>query len=73
MLWHSAAHVLGAALQDCFGNDALLCDGPPLREEHGGGGFFYELYLKGDRKVTDADFEDIMRAARFVPVLVTGI
>ncbi|KAJ2712440.1 hypothetical protein H4R19_002751 [Coemansia spiralis] len=41
LFWHSTAHVLGAALEKMYGDDVLLCDGPPLAE----GGFFYEFLL----------------------------
>ncbi|PIA19337.1 putative threonyl-tRNA synthetase 1, cytoplasmic [Coemansia reversa NRRL 1564] len=41
VLWHSSAHVMGAALEKIYGDDILLCDGPPLTE----GGFFYEFLL----------------------------
>ena len=45
--WHSSAHVLGEALEGCFG--AQLTIGPALEE-----GFYYDCYL-GDRTLTDAD------------------
>ncbi|KAJ2082438.1 hypothetical protein H4R24_001606 [Coemansia sp. RSA 988] len=41
VLWHSSAHVMGAALEKLYGDDILLCDGPALPE----GGFFYEFLL----------------------------
>ncbi|KAJ1731312.1 hypothetical protein LPJ61_002596 [Coemansia biformis] len=41
VFWHSSAHVLGAALENIYGDDVLLCDGPALPE----GGFFYEFLL----------------------------
>lgn len=28
--WHSAAHVLGAALEGLYGDRVRLCDGPPM-------------------------------------------
>lgn len=66
MLWHSAAHILGAALQEHFGDGTMLTDGPPLSEDAGGGGFFYELYLSNGRRLTDADFEALTRIAKKV-------
>ncbi len=45
--WHSSAHVLGEALESCFG--AKLTIGPALEE-----GFYYDCYL-GDRTLTEAD------------------
>ncbi|KAJ2585435.1 hypothetical protein IWW49_004602 [Coemansia sp. RSA 1797] len=41
VFWHSSAHVMGAALEQIYGDDLLLCDGPALPE----GGFFYEFLL----------------------------
>ncbi|KAJ1835819.1 hypothetical protein LPJ63_000813 [Coemansia sp. RSA 2711] len=41
VFWHSSAHVMGAALEQLYGDDLLLCDGPALPE----GGFFYEFLL----------------------------
>lgn len=46
VFWHSAAHVLGSALERIFGSAVLLCDGPPVLD--GEGGFFYEFFLRGD-------------------------
>ena len=45
--WHSSAHVLGEALEGCFG--AQLTIGPALEE-----GFYYDCYM-GDRTLTEAD------------------
>ena len=45
--WHSSAHVLGEALESCFG--AKLTIGPALEE-----GFYYDCYL-GERTLTEAD------------------
>ena len=45
--WHSSAHVLGEALESCFG--AKLTIGPALEE-----GFYYDCYL-GNRTLTEAD------------------
>ncbi|KAJ2209520.1 hypothetical protein IW143_004554, partial [Coemansia sp. RSA 520] len=41
VFWHSSAHVMGAALEQIYGDDLMLCDGPALPE----GGFFYEFLL----------------------------
>ncbi|KAJ2614736.1 hypothetical protein H4S08_001560 [Coemansia sp. RSA 1365] len=46
ILWHSSAHVMGAALEKIYGDDILLCDGPALTE----GGFFYEFLLLDSRR-----------------------
>jgi threonyl-tRNA synthetase len=65
VLWHSAAHVLGAALQEHFGGGAQMTDGPPLTEDaSGGGGFFYEFYLSDGRRITDADFEALTKISK---------
>ena len=45
--WHSSAHVLGEALESCFG--AKLTIGPALEE-----GFYYDCYL-GERTLSEAD------------------
>jgi threonyl-tRNA synthetase len=45
VFWHSAAHVLGAALEAELGPQLLLCDGPALLTAEGG--FFYEMHLRG--------------------------
>lgn len=45
--WHSSAHVLGEALESCFG--AKLTIGPALEE-----GFYYDCFL-GERTLTEAD------------------
>ena len=58
--WHSAAHVLGQALEDLHGDDVLLCDGPALEE----GGFFYEMFLHGDKRVTEEDYKSIEKAMK---------
>ena len=52
--WHSAAHVVGQALELHFGAEGgdgraaahvQLCDGPALAPDAGMGGFFYEMHL----------------------------
>ena len=45
LFWHSAAHILGAALESEFGDQALLTDGPAISEDQIECGFFYELHL----------------------------
>ena len=46
--WHSAAHLLGYALEAVHGDNIALTDGPSFVE--GGGGFFYEAALpRGSR------------------------
>ncbi len=57
----------------------LLCDGPPLKEDSSAGGFFYEMFLTDDVRVTDALYSDVAAAAaafakgkhRFVRLEVT--
>ncbi|TPX36336.1 threonine---tRNA ligase [Synchytrium microbalum] len=41
-IWHSGAHLLGAAIEQEFGDDALLADGPALKS----GGFYYDALLR---------------------------
>ena len=45
--WHSSAHVLGEALEACFG--VRLTIGPAVEE-----GFYYDCYM-GERTLTDAE------------------
>ncbi len=50
-LWHSAAHVLGQAIEYQFAaRDTLLHDGPALAlnasDGGGGGGFFYDVLIR---------------------------
>lgn len=45
--WHSSAHVLGEALEACFG--VRLTIGPAIEE-----GFYYDCYM-GERTLTDAE------------------
>ena len=67
VLWHSAAHVLGAALQIVHGDDVLLTDGPPLRDDAGtAGGFFYELHLASGRRLDDGDHAVLVAAAKAI-------
>ncbi|KAJ1949745.1 hypothetical protein EC988_004648, partial [Linderina pennispora] len=51
VFWHSSAHVMGAALEKVYGDDLLLCDGPPLSD----GGFFYEFLLLNNSGVERLD------------------
>ena len=46
--WHSSSHILGEALELCFG--VKLTIGPALEE-----GFYNDCFLDDDRKLTDAD------------------
>jgi threonyl-tRNA synthetase len=48
VFWHSAAHLLGLALEAEFGDGAKLANGPPLA----GGGFFYDVYLPDGQVIT---------------------
>lgn len=45
VFWHSTAHVLGEALERCYGG--CLCYGPPIES-----GFYYDMFLQ-DRQVRD--------------------
>ncbi|KAJ1448523.1 hypothetical protein M885DRAFT_538877 [Pelagophyceae sp. CCMP2097] len=49
VFWHSAAHLLGAALEQTYG--AKLSVGPPVD-----GGFYYDAYL-GDKSLADSEFK----------------
>ena len=44
VFWHSTAHILGEALERCYGG--CLCYGPPIES-----GFYYDMHLT-DRQVT---------------------
>lgn len=52
VLWHSTAHMLGEALEYKYKGE--LCIGPPLED-----GFYYDIHLHGDDKVTESDFDDL--------------
>jgi threonyl-tRNA synthetase len=41
VFWHSSAHVLGEAMERCYGGK--LCYGPPIES-----GFYYDMQLDGD-------------------------
>jgi len=57
--WHSSAHVLGEALEQCYG--VKLTIGPPVEE-----GFYYDCAMEG-RSLTEADFGAIdVRVAAIV-------
>eukprot|EP00742_Colponemidia_sp_Colp-10_P005784 GILJ01006182.1.p1 GENE.GILJ01006182.1~~GILJ01006182.1.p1 ORF type:complete len:742 (-),score=83.25 GILJ01006182.1:22-2247(-) len=63
--WHSAAHVLGQALEKQYGaRNIRLCDGPALLE--GEGGFFYEFGLDAGKTtgISTEDFEAIVSYAK---------
>lgn len=52
--WHSSSHILGHAMEEKYGDDCLLSDGPALKPHSGGassGGFFYDaLLIRNGRK-----------------------
>ncbi len=52
VFWHSSSHILGQALERQFGGH--LCYGPPLQE-----GFYYDVWLEDDRRVTGEDFSKL--------------
>lgn len=52
VLWHSTAHMLGEALEYKYKGE--LCIGPPLED-----GFYYDIHLHGDEKITEGDFDDL--------------
>lgn len=41
VFWHSSAHILGEAMERCFGGK--LCYGPPIES-----GFYYDMFHEGD-------------------------
>jgi threonyl-tRNA synthetase len=53
-LWHSTAHMLGEAMECKY--EGELCIGPPLED-----GFYYDMHLADDRKVTEADLDDLVK------------
>ncbi|KAH8095441.1 threonyl-tRNA aminoacylation [Aureococcus anophagefferens] len=55
VFWHSAAHLLGAALEQKYG--AKLSIGPPVE-----GGFYYDAYI-GNETISDKEFKDIQARA----------
>merc|ERR1712117_516251 len=52
VFWHSSAHVLGEAMERCYGCN--LCYGPPIDQ-----GFYYDMWTAQDHKVSDNDFKAI--------------
>jgi threonyl-tRNA synthetase len=54
VFWHSAAHVLGAAIESTYG--AHLTIGPPLQS-----GFYYDAYM-GNNTLTDEDLKTVEAA-----------
>ncbi|KAI9555194.1 hypothetical protein GHT06_017709 [Daphnia sinensis] len=58
VFWHSTAHVLGEAMERCYGG--CLCYGPPIEN-----GFYYDMFIQ-DQQVSNFDFpvlENVMKAA----------
>lgn len=58
VFWHSTAHILGEALERCYGG--CLCYGPPIEN-----GFYYDMFIQ-DQQVSNFDFpvlENVMKAA----------
>merc|ERR1711970_673882 len=53
VFWHSAAHLLGAALEQKYG--AKLSIGPPVE-----GGFYYDAYM-GSSSVSDKEFKELQQ------------
>jgi threonyl-tRNA synthetase len=39
VFWHSTAHIMGEAMELCYGG--CLCYGPPIEQ-----GFYYDMYLE---------------------------
>ena len=67
VLWHSGAHVLGAAMEAVWGDTVLLEDGPAIASAKPGGpsgGFFYDGYFIDGRVITDDDYTAVTQAAR---------
>lgn len=58
--WHSSAHVLGEALEACFG--VRLTIGPAIEE-----GFYYDCYM-GNRTLTDAEKPLLEKKIEQVPL-----
>ena len=57
--WHSSAHVLGAALENAYGN--RLCIGPALEE-----GFYYDSYMGDNVIESNVDYSIIEEEAKKV-------
>uniref|UniRef100_A0A8C4IGQ5 threonine--tRNA ligase n=1 Tax=Dicentrarchus labrax TaxID=13489 RepID=A0A8C4IGQ5_DICLA len=50
--WHSSAHILGEAMERFYGG--CLCYGPPIEN-----GFYYDMFLDGQKGVSSAEFGDL--------------
>uniref|UniRef100_A0A3Q2DYR6 threonine--tRNA ligase n=1 Tax=Cyprinodon variegatus TaxID=28743 RepID=A0A3Q2DYR6_CYPVA len=50
--WHSSAHILGEAMERFYGG--CLCYGPPIEN-----GFYYDMFLDGQRSVSSTEFGDL--------------
>ncbi|XP_046897984.1 threonine--tRNA ligase 1, cytoplasmic [Hypomesus transpacificus] len=50
--WHSSAHILGEAMENYYGG--CLCYGPPIEN-----GFYYDMFLDGQRGVSSTEFGDL--------------
>lgn len=50
--WHSSAHILGEAMEHFYGG--CLCYGPPIEN-----GFYYDMYLDGQKGVSSSEFGDL--------------
>merc|ERR1719347_2150699 len=57
VFWHSSAHVLGEAMERCYGCN--LCYGPPIDQ-----GFYYDMWTAQDHKVSDNDFKVLEDVAK---------
>lgn len=56
VFWHSSAHILGEALERCYG--VKLCIGPALQD-----GFYYDAFM-GTKAVGDAECTEITKEAQ---------
>eukprot|EP00056_Hartaetosiga_gracilis_P009447 m.135899 g.135899 ORF g.135899 m.135899 type:complete len:797 (-) comp13128_c3_seq3:73-2463(-) len=56
--WHSGAHIVGAAMEELFGDDLTLCDGPPLQRGTQGG-FYYEGLINGGKTLTKSVLKEL--------------
>ncbi|CDW83862.1 threonyl-trna [Stylonychia lemnae] len=52
-LWHSSAHILGAAIEEVY-DDSLMTMGPAIKE-----GFFYDFHTQS--KVTQETYNDLQK------------
>jgi threonyl-tRNA synthetase len=60
--WHSSAHILGQAIEQCF-PDAHLTDGPALLGGSLGPGFFYDVWVPSRHGLTADDIARISNTA----------